>query len=225
MFGLCIDITENKRMEDSLVASLREKEMLLQELNHRVNNNLQLISSLLTLQGKFTQDPSALTVLAECKNRIKSIALVHERLYLTKGFSSINIGEYISELARNIFDSLADKSAGISLRVDVENVPLNIERAITCGLIINELVSNSLKYAFAGRSSGEITISLRKAGENVVELVCGDNGVGMPKTMDLRTHKSLGLLLIHTMAEKQLEARVQVTCDPGTVFTVTFKIA
>jgi PAS domain S-box-containing protein len=223
VLGVSRDITKDKKREDSLRALLKEKEVLLRELNHRVNNNLQLISSLFSLQSRYSKDPSVEAILTESKNRIRSIALVHEKLYLTKGYSQINFGEYITELAQNLFKSFVRSSDRIRLQVDVGDISLDIERAITCGLIINELVSNSLKYAFPGEASGVISISLKKIDDAKIELVIKDSGIGIPDTVDIHATKSLGMQLIHSLAEKQLEATIAMERVGGTVFTFVFK--
>jgi two-component sensor histidine kinase len=213
----------DKKSKTELMEAVKEKEFLLRELNHRVNNNLQLISSLLTLQGKYTHDKNADSVLLDCKNRIRSIGLVHEKLYLIKGVTNIDLREYISELVRNIFNSLVDKSSGIKLIVDVENLALDVERSIICGLIINELVSNSLKYAFTDKRNAEILISLHAHDNGMVEMVYRDNGVGIPAHVDIATTKTLGLQLIMVMAQRQLESTVELKRDHGTVFRFVFK--
>lgn len=145
---------EQQEAEKKLHASIKEKDFLLQELNHRVNNNLQLISNMLSLQRRYIRDKNDIALIDENQNRIRSIALVHEKLYLTRGFSTIDLSTYISDLANSIFRSFVTEKSDIKLKVDVENIPMEIERAVTCGLIINELLSNSLKYAFPDGRGG-----------------------------------------------------------------------
>lgn len=217
------DITERKESEEKLRDSLKEKDILLQELNHRVNNNLQLISNLLSLQRRYIIDKADISLFDENQNRIRSIALVHEKLYLSKGFSTINLSAYISDLASSIFHSFMTEEGVIKLKIDVEDIPMEIERAVTCGLIINELLSNSLKYAFPDEREGEVMISLHKAGKDSIELAVGNNGVGIPDGIDPRTAKTLGMQLVYILAEKQLDGFIELDRKNGTTFKITFK--
>ncbi|HBL11705.1 MAG TPA: histidine kinase, partial [Cyanobacteria bacterium UBA11162] len=142
------DITEHKQAEDLIKASLKEKEVLLKEIHHRVKNNLQIVTSLLQMQARRTKEPQAIEVLRDSRNRIASIALVHEKLYRSQDLANIDFGQYIPDLTTHLFDTYNVRSTAVNLTIDVENIYLEIDRAIPCGLIINELVSNSLKYAF-----------------------------------------------------------------------------
>jgi PAS domain S-box-containing protein len=218
-----IDMTELKKTEDALRISLKEKDLLLQELNHRVNNNLQLIANLLRMQRKHVADKTALAVFDESQNRIRSIALVHERLYLTKSFYRINLKDYITELSQHIYQSFVAADDAVKLTIKVEDVILDIERVITCGLIINEMLSNSLKYAFPDRSDGQIAISIRYTGNGLIELLYRDNGIGIPESIDIRAARTLGMQLIVNLAEKQLDGSLSVERDNGTAFKIVFK--
>jgi PAS domain S-box-containing protein len=218
-----IDITELKRIEDALRISLKEKDLLLQELNHRVNNNLQLIANLLRMQRKHVIDKDALVVFDESQNRIRSIALVHEKLYLSKSFYRINLKDYISELSQHIYQSFVAADDAVKLTINVEDVILDIERVITCGLIINEMLSNSLKYAFPDRSDGHITISIRYAGKGIIELWYRDNGIGIPANINIRSAQTLGMQLIVNLAEKQLDGTLSIDRKNGTAFKIVFK--
>ena len=220
-----LDITARKQAENALSSSLKEKEFLLQELNHRVNNNLQLISNLLRMQGKHITDKKAVSAFNESQNRIRSIALVHEKLYMTRGFYDISMREYIEDLTKHIFESFTARKNQIELALDVEDVPLDIERVIACGLIINELLSNSLKYAFPGRKKGTIAITLRHTGAGKIEIICQDNGIGMPEGLDIREAKSLGMQLIVNLAEKQLEGVLETKSGKGAYFKIIFRQA
>ena len=142
------DITERKKVSDQIEGSLREKEVLLREIHHRVKNNLQIISSLLNLQVGFTADKKTNEILEESKNRVKSMALIHEKLYQTKNFTSLDIHEFITELINNLFNSYGTETSDIKLDLQIENVNINADQAVYVGLIVNELVSNSLKHAF-----------------------------------------------------------------------------
>jgi two-component sensor histidine kinase len=221
--GALLDITERKRSEEALRGSLKEKEFLLRELNHRVNNNLQLISNLMRLYRKRITDKTALVVFDESQNSIRSVALVHEKLYHAGSFYNINLREYISELAQHILEAYVASERQVKVSVNVENVKLDIERVISCGLIINELLSNSLKYAFPGKAGGEISISLSYLRTGVVELVYKDNGVGIPEELDVRSAPTLGMQLIFNLAEKQLDGTIELERGNGVTFKVVFK--
>jgi len=219
------DITERKQAEEQIKASLREKEVLLKEIHHRVKNNMQIISSLLNLQSKYIKDSQLLEVFKDIQNRIHSMALVHENLYQSKDLASINIKEYIKSLTRSLVQSWRIGSSRITLKLDVENVSLGSDHAIPCGLIINELVSNSLKHAFPGKKRGEITVSLHPCDGNEIELVVKDDGVGIPEGIDFRNTQSLGLCLVTILAEDQLDGKIRVERTEGTEVSITFRVA
>jgi len=216
-------IEKSEQANHELRLSIKEKELLLRELNHRVNNNLQLIINLTSLQRKFINDEKDAAIFDENQRRIKSIAMIHEKLYLKKGIFNIKFSEYIKDLARSIFNSFVPFDRLLDLKVDVEDVKLDIERSVTCGLIINEVISNAIKYAFSGRARGEILISLHKRGEDDIELILSDNGIGMPYDIDLREPRSLGMKLIYDLAEKQLDGRITLDRSGGTTFRIVFK--
>jgi PAS domain S-box-containing protein len=211
-----------RRRERELAASLKEKEVLLREIQHRVKNNLQVIASLHSLQADSIKDPAALAVFQESRNRILSLALVHEMLYHMRDMSRINFHEYIRKLAANVFQSYGIGPERIVLRLDAEPIALELDQAIPCGLIINELISNSLKHAFPAGRRGEIAIGLHRRAPSQVELTVGDNGVGMPKNVDYRRSDSLGLQLVQTLTD-QLDAAVEKTNSHGTRFRITFQ--
>jgi PAS domain S-box-containing protein len=219
--GTLTDITERKQAEEQIRASLREKEVLLKEIHHRVKNNLQIISSLLKLQSRNISDPHTLDMFRESQNRIKSMALIHEKLYQSKDLAVIDFAEYIKNLTVHLFRSYAVNPEAVRLRVDVQNVLLGIDTAIPCGLIINELVSNSLKYAFPPGTTGEVRIVLRPTGENRYLLIVADTGIGIPADFDLRRATSLGLRLVHTLIE-QIGGMLEIRNSGGTEFRITF---
>jgi two-component sensor histidine kinase len=215
-------LIQRKHSQDMLRASLREKDLLLKEINHRVNNNLQLISNLLAMQRKYIRDKDALTVFTESQNRIRSIALVHEKLYLTKGFATIDLKEYIKELAHNVVYSFVSEKGRIALEVKVGDITMNIERAITCGLVLNELISNTLKHAFPEGRQGRISVSfMNDAGGNIL-MVYSDDGVGIPESIEPRKASSLGLRLIYTLVEKQLDGSIELIPGKGAEYRITF---
>jgi PAS domain S-box-containing protein len=216
------DITERKREEEKLKSSLREKEILLKEIHHRVKNNLQIISSLLNLQSGHIHDPRALEVFKEGQGRVRSMALIHEKLYQSDDLARVDFYEYISNLAAYLFRSYEVNSGAVRLNVESEDVMLGVDTAIPCGLIINELVSNSLKHAFPGGGSGLINITLRPAGPERLTLAVSDDGVGLPPGFDVRNTPSLGLQLVNTLA-RQIGGEVEVTGGAGAEFRITFR--
>ncbi|MGB3511654.1 MAG: PAS domain S-box protein [Microcoleaceae cyanobacterium] len=216
------DITDRKRNEEQIKASLTEKEVLLKEIHHRVKNNLQVISSLLRLQSRYIQDEVVLEMLKESQNRVRSMALVHEHLYQSKNLSKIDFTEYIRHLVSHLFQAYEVKARGVKLDVNVVSVFLNIDTVVPCGLIINELVSNSLKYAFPEESMGEIVIDFNYQNDrNLFILKVGDNGVGFPEDLDYQNSGSLGLRLVCSLA-RQLKANIELVNEVGTVFKITF---
>ncbi len=217
------DITERKGVEEQIRASLKEKEMLLKEIHHRVKNNMQIVSSLLDHQTQFIKDKNVIEIFTESQNRIASMALVHEKLYQSKDLARIDLYDYLSDLVANLFQSYVKNSGKIKLNMNIENIQLDIDLAIPCGLIINELVTNSLKYAFPAGRVGEITIQFRKTAENMLELVISDNGIGIPIDLDFRKTGSLGLHLVTILAENQLHGEINLNRKEGTEFTIKFK--
>jgi PAS domain S-box-containing protein len=215
------DITERKRAEDQIKASLREKDVLLKEIHHRVKNNLQVISSLLYLQSRGVEDDQALEMFRDSESRVRSMALVHERLYQSPDLARIDFGEYIRSLANSLFRSYGINTNVIKLKIKVGDVLLGVDTAIPCGLIINELVSNSLKHAFPDGKAGEIRIELRSGDHGKFSLMVSDNGIGLPKYMDFRNTESLGLQLINTLVE-QLEGTIELDRSGGTTFKIIF---
>lgn len=223
--GAVKDITKQKNVDAKIRASLQEKEVLLKEIHHRVKNNLQIINSLLSLQSRHIQDDRILQMFQECRNRIRSMALVHEKLYQSKNFSNIDFAEYIKGLANSLFRAYKTDPGLVTLNIDVENIALSPDLAVPCGLIINELVSNTLKYAFPlpFEGNGKITIALHPARDSEVELIVKDNGVGIPSDLDTRNTNSLGLQLVHVLAEDQLDGTIHLDRSNGTMFQIKFK--
>lgn len=220
--GIGHDITDKKQSEKKLRNSLREKDVLLKEVHHRVKNNMQVISSILNLQTAYVEDEGVLDILRESQNRIKSMAIIHEKLYRTKDFSLIKFSEYVQHLSQNLVDTYELSSVDVKLNYNLDEVFLNIDSAIPCGLIINELISNSLKYAFVNKSNGVIFIDLHQ-NSNEVTLRIGDNGIGFPNEIDYKNTDSLGLQLVNTLVE-QLEGSIALDNSRGATFTIKFKI-
>ena len=216
------DRTERKLAEERMRASLREKEVLLQEINHRVKNNMQIISSLLKLQAGYVDDGTYYDMFKESQNRIISMALVHEKLYQSEDLASIDLNEYITHLASALFRSYGADTGNVALNIDVADVVFGVDTAIPCGLIINELVSNSLKYAFPDGKEGEIKIALRFTDRDEIELTVSDNGVSIPDDLDLTNTGSLGLKLVQILTD-QIRGRLEVDRSEGTTFRIRFK--
>ena len=215
------DITNRKTYEKQIKRSLSEKEVLLKEIHHRVKNNLQIISSLLNLQSRYIEDKNALGVFKESQNRIKSMALIHEKLYQSKDLTRIDFTEYIRSLTFHLFHSYSVDQSRVVLSVNSEGVMFDIDTAIPCGLIINEIVSNSLKYAFPGGRKGKISIDIRVEGKKYV-LVISDNGIGFPEDLDFQNTETLGLRLVNILVGQINGVITMYTCG-GTSFKIEFE--
>jgi two-component sensor histidine kinase len=215
------EITERKRAEEQIKASLKEKEVLLREIHHRVKNNLQVICSLLSLQADHIKDRRAAEVFRDGQSRIRSMGLVHEALYRSQDLARIDFAAYIQSLVSNLFHSYNTDSTKIRLTTDVSDVSLSVNTAIPCGLIINELVSNSLKHAFPDGRQGDIHVALALDGDGRFTLMVSDNGIGYPDGMDFLNASSLGLQLVTTLAQ-QLEGTMDIGGSDGAVFKITF---
>ena len=215
-----IDITDRKIAETLLKSSLKEKELLLREIHHRVKNSLQIIASLLSLQASEFDDPVVKESYNESENRIHSIALVHEILYNSTDISEINIRGYVESLIENILYTYDVDTTKIKIELDVEDHDLGIETSIPLGLIINELISNSIKHAF-NNGTGTVTLKLSKIGESYT-LMLGDNGVGLPESFDINETTTLGLILVNQLVN-QLDGSIEVVVKKGTHYTIRFK--
>lgn len=214
---------ELKRAEERIKASLKEKEVLLREIHHRVKNNLQVVSSLLNLQSYHIKGKKNLELFRESQNRIKSIALIHDKLYQSKSLSRINFKEYIESLASNLFRTYGTFQSKVVLKIEAEKVMLAIDDAIPCGLIINELVSNYLKYAFPSGKRGEVKIGLHSSNKKKVEIEVSNDGIGIPQDLDFRKTESLGLHLVTILAEDQLHGQISLDRKKGTKFQIKFR--
>lgn len=219
--GIAEDITERKLAETQIKESLREKEVLLQEIHHRVKNNLQVISSLLDLQSHYIEDPALQSIFIDCCSRIKSIALVHESLYQSQNFASINFSEYIKNLTGYLFQIYGENAARIELGLDLENAEFNIDTTVTCGLIINELVSNALKHAFPNSIDGQINIGFSSDSNHCHTLTVKDNGVGFLQNRNVKNIKTLGIQLVNILST-QLEGTLEIDSSTGTQFQLRF---
>lgn len=215
------EIDERKRAEEKIRVSLEEKEILLKEIHHRVKNNLQIISTLLDLHSDHIDERSR-DIFREIQCRIRSIALVHEKLYRTKDFNAIDFSGYLESLADHLLRTYLDDPEKISLKLDAEGVKLGIDDAVPCGLIICELLTNSLKYAFPDGGGGTIAIHFQAGEEQTIVLTFSDDGVGLPNGLDFRNTESLGLQLVN-MLVRQLRGQIAVEQKDGTSFVISFK--
>ncbi len=222
--ALHLEVAERKRAEEMVRASLQEKEVLLKEIHHRVKNNLQIISSLLSLQSVYTDDEQMLAMFVESQNRIRSMALVHERLYQSSNLGQIEFGGYIRQLSRQLLITYQPTLGQVELKVDAQpGVALPIDEAVTCGLILNELVSNALKHAFPDGRPGEVCVAVSmEDGERVI-LKVSDDGVGFPEAFDFRNTESLGMQLVNTLVH-QLDGTVELDRQGGTALQIEFAI-
>ena len=211
-----------KHQEEQIKESLQEKEVLLQEVHHRVKNNMQIISSLLNLEAAQTKDREFIRMVKDSQSRIRSIALVHEKLYRSKDFANINFSDYAESLAVHLFQFNQVDSNLIRLRTKLEDVFLDIQTAIPCGLILNELITNALKHAFPDASGGEIMVELRPLNQNAFEMIVRDNGVGIPDGLDVGSTATLGLQIVNTLV-RQIEGSMEVQRDSGTTVKIVFK--
>ncbi|MSP12225.1 MAG: PAS domain S-box protein [Chloroflexi bacterium] len=215
------DISQRKQTEEQIKTSLREKEVLLKEIHHRVKNNLQIISSLLHLQSNTTRDPQTLELLRDSQNRVRSMALVHEKLYRSPDLAQISLAEYAQSLAAQLFRTYSTAAGAVVLQVKVEDIWLDAEAAVPCGLIINELVSNALKHAFPDGREGEIGLIVRNGTGDRIVMQISDTGVGFPPGFDFRTSPSLGLKLVNTLVD-QLGGTLELERGAGTIFQIEF---
>jgi PAS domain S-box-containing protein len=219
--GIIRDISERKRVEEQLQTALREKETLLREIHHRVKNNLQVIYSLLDLQSEAIKDPAILTMFRESQNRVKSMALIHQLLYQSKDFTRVDFATYLQSLTEDLLALYRVNPDAVILTINANHVFLDINTAIPCGLIINELVSNALKHAFPDGREGEIRIDLQQDEAHQSLLRVCDNGVGFPEEVNFRNTASLGLQLVHLLTD-QLGGTIEMQTGSGTCFEMRF---
>ena len=216
------DMTEHVAAEQKIKAALLEKEVLLKEIHHRVKNNLQVVSSLLSLQSRGVQDEATRQMFKESQNRVQSMALIHEQLYQSKSLSELDFPAYVKQLVSHLFRSHQISSSRIELKTKVDDVQLGVELAIPCGLIINELVTNALKHAFPADCGGKIEIELTQREEGLA-LCVRDNGVGIPEEIGLRNSETLGLRLVRSLV-MQLEGKARIQRSEGTAIEITFSV-
>jgi PAS domain S-box-containing protein len=216
------DVTEQRQAEEQIKASLQEKEVLLREIHHRVKNNLQIISSLLNLQSQHVEDLKALEMFKESRLRVRSMAMVHEKLYRSKDLSRVDFREYVHSLSYHLFQMYGVASDTVALTIDIEDVLLDINTAIPCGLLVSELISNALKHAFPQGRKGEVTVSMKPIENGDIALEVSDNGVGLEDDLDLKNTESFGLQLVDMLTE-QLQGTISIDRNGGTTFALRFK--
>jgi PAS domain S-box-containing protein len=219
--GVSIEISELVQTQEALSSALAAKELLLKEVHHRVKNNLQIISSLLSMGAESLQDSGAARALHDSQERVQCMALIHERLHRDDEPDRLDFREYAAKLARDLFYSYGVNSERIGLRLELQPVSLGLNQAIPCGLILNELLTNSLKYAFPNEREGEILVQLSCTGDETVKLTVADNGVGLPARFDWKESQTLGLRIMNILG-RQLDGAIQREAGAGTVFSLTF---
>jgi PAS domain S-box-containing protein len=223
LLGISEDITEQKKLEEDIRTALREKEILLKEIHHRVKNNIQVIASLLSIQSRTIEDKNVREVLREAQNRVKSIALVHEKLYQSKSLDRIDYNDYLQKISRHLYESYGISPRTVVMNIHAENISLHIDKAIPCSLIINELLSNAFKHAFPDGRKGDIWIDIHRDGD-VFVVQYRDNGVGFPKgILSLEHLESLGMQLVYGLT-RQLDGTIAVRGTEGTSITITFPV-
>jgi PAS domain S-box-containing protein len=219
------DITERKRAEEQTRASLEEKEVLLKEIHHRVKNNFQIIISLLNLQSGSIKDHELLKIFNDTSNRIRAMALVHEKLYLSEDIAKIDFTSYIRTISEDLHNTYSIGTSRPRMHIETDDIHLGIDQAIPCGLIVNELITNALKYAFPdGSEPGVIRVSLRRSGTDKIILGVSDTGVGIPGEVDVENTSSLGLQLVNVLI-KQIHGTYSFSRAGGTSWTITFPIS
>lgn len=226
--GRCIslsvvhDVTAQKRAAEQIANSLKEKEVLLREVHHRVKNNMQIVVSLLRLQSRTIQNETAREALVDSQNRIKAMALIHETLYQSENLTGITLRSYVHRLVRNLLSVHGPRGRSAQILVDVGDAALDIDTAVPVGLIINELVSNSLKHAFPDRKPGEVRVTVHPTGEEEIELTVADDGIGLPEELDPRNTATLGLRLVTRLAEDQLGGKLEFRRGEGSCCMLRF---
>lgn len=220
---LMYDNTERRQIDRLVLDSLKEKEILLQEVHHRVKNNLQIISSILNLQSSYVSDQATLDILQESQQRIKSMSFIHETLYRTADFSKLEFTQYINTIITNLVRTYRTADTEVELKAELDDIFLSLDQSIPCGLIVNELVSNAMKYAWKGKKKGKLTATLKEKKSGLVCITIADDGVGLPKDFQYDKTDSLGIQLVYTLIE-QLDAKLQVkSSNKGTSFNIEFK--
>ncbi|MBT4574840.1 MAG: hypothetical protein HOB92_00075, partial [Candidatus Cloacimonetes bacterium] len=219
------DITDRKKAENRIKTALKEKEVLFKEVHHRVKNNMQIIQSLLSLQSNEIRDPEHKKPLIDSNNRIKSMALIHEILYQSDDMTVLDIHTYFNKIVKHLFNIYRDPECNVAFNLDIDTIQMGMDLSIACGLIINELVSNALKYAFVSDSNGDLFISLKRITTNEALMIVKDNGHGLPVDLDFNTNDSLGLKIVKILVEGQLKGSMKVKNEHGASFEIYFPLS
>ena len=222
VLGTARDITERKKVEEQIKASLKEKEVLLKEIHHRVKNNLQIVSSLLDMGSMQTQNQEVINLIMDCRNRINSIAIVHSQLYKSELLNQIDMEQHIEELSKRLLQ-IYEMEKTITLNIKPTDVSLPITRAVPCALVLNELISNSLKHAYKNGQKGKIDISIQRSDGDVFSIKVKDDGIGIPEEIDIDKTNSLGLSLVRNIVFRQLRGKLYITRNGGTEIAIEFK--
>ncbi|PPA79974.1 MAG: aerobic respiration control sensor protein ArcB [ANME-2 cluster archaeon HR1] len=218
------DITQRRRSEDQIKSSLKEKEVLLREIHHRVKNNLQIVSSLLNMQIRKTKDKKTIDILSESGNRINAMALIHSQLYETNNLSQINMKRFVDNLFSQLLMNCDTYSTKITHKAHVIDYPFPISLAVPVGLIINELLSNIIKHAFNERKEGKIELIMSRLSNGKIHLSISDDGIGLPEGFDIQTSETLGLFLVKILTVDQLEGKIEFISNKGTTVNIEFEI-
>lgn len=218
--GVLIDITESRVLQEKIGAALKEKELLLKEIHHRVKNNIQVIASLLSMQARTVDDTAIKEVLREAQNRVKSIALVHEKLYQSKSLDRIEYRDYLQKISRHLYESYGVSPRNVAMNIHADAISLHIDKAVPCSLIINELLSNAFKHAFPDGRKGDIWIDIEKNGTSMI-IRYRDNGIGLPENISVEQSETLGMRLLHGLT-RQLHGTIEIVPGDGTRITITF---
>jgi len=222
LLGISEDITERKRSEEKLVASLKEKEVLLRELYHRTKNNMQVIMSILSIHSRSLKDPRLTEVVRDVRERIMAMAMVHQKLYQSRDLSSIDFRSYIEDLLRYMMESHLLPRKKISSDLDIPSLALSIDTAVPCGMILQELISNVIAHAFPGDRSGTIAVRVRRSGDEI-EIMFKDDGVGFPEGLDVRDSGHIGLAMVSDIVEHQLQGRIEFRNHGGAECRIRFR--
>ena len=217
------NITERKQAEEKIKASLKEKQILIDEIHHRVKNNMNVVSSLLKLQTKNIEDEKTKDILKDSQSRIYAMSAIYETIHGSENLSEISLKKYLYKITNSIFQSSAVNSKIVKIKNDITEMPISINQASPLGLIINELISNSLKYAFPEERKGQISVSMKKL-DKQTELIVSDNGIGISPNLDWKNTNTLGLKLVRTLVENQLDGTIDMESTNGTKFIIKFNI-
>ncbi|MEA3281230.1 MAG: histidine kinase dimerization/phosphoacceptor domain -containing protein [Euryarchaeota archaeon] len=224
LIGIARNITDRKHAQDRIKAELREKEILLREMHHRVKNDLQVVSSLLNMQAGLVSSEDTAAILSESRDRVNTMVLMHAQLYERGNLVEVNMKEFLDGITRQSFQSYPVRDTRIASVSYITDYPLPVSTAVHIGLILNELLSNVFKHAFAGRTEGKVKVSFDVTGDGKASLTVSDDGAGLPPGFDIDTTGSLGLHLVKILAKDQLQGDIKVTCTEGTTFLITFGI-